>query len=54
MYQAQWLMLVIPATGKAEIRRIVVQTQFWTNTSQDPIWKIPTTHKKGLAEWLKQ
>jgi hypothetical protein len=35
-----------PATQKAEIRRIKVQSQTWTNSSQDPTSKIPNT-KQG-------
>jgi hypothetical protein len=39
-------MPVITATQEAEIRRIVVQSQLWANSSRDPISKIPNT-KKG-------
>jgi hypothetical protein len=46
-----WLMLVIPATWEAEIRRIIVQSQ------PRQIVKRPyledTHHKNGMAEWLK-
>jgi hypothetical protein len=48
----QWLRPAIPATQEAEIRRIVVQSQLWANSSQDPISKKPIT-KKGLVERLK-
>jgi hypothetical protein len=44
---------LILATQKAEIRRIAIQSQPRTNSSQDPILKKPNT-KKGLAERLKQ
>jgi hypothetical protein len=47
-----WLTPVILATQEAEIRRIVVRSQPWANSSQDPISKNPNT-KKGLVEWLK-
>jgi hypothetical protein len=39
-------------TQEAEIRRIIVGSQFWANSSRDPSSKIPIT-KKGLVEWLK-
>jgi hypothetical protein len=35
--QAQWLMLVILATGGVEVKRITVQSQLWQKSSQDPI-----------------
>jgi hypothetical protein len=41
--------LVILPTQKAEIRRIVVQSQPWTVSSGDPMLKISNT-KKELAE----
>jgi hypothetical protein len=43
----QWLMLTILATRKAEIRRIMVQSQPWENSSPDPISKIPITKRVG-------
>jgi hypothetical protein len=42
----QWLIPVILATEEAEIRRIMVGSQPWANSSQDPISKIPNT-KQG-------
>jgi hypothetical protein len=42
-------MSVIPATQKAEIRRIVVQSQPGQNSSQDPISK-KTHQEKELVE----
>jgi hypothetical protein len=38
-------MSVILATQEAEIRRTVVQSQPWANSSQDPILKKPITKK---------
>jgi hypothetical protein len=49
----RWLMPVILATQEAEIRRMVVQSQLWANSSRDPISK-NTQHKTGLAEWFKR
>jgi hypothetical protein len=41
-----WLMPVILATQKAEIRRTAVQSQPWINSLRNPILKKPVT-KKG-------
>jgi hypothetical protein len=38
-----WIITVILATQEAEIRRIGVQGQSWTNSSPDLISKIPIT-----------
>jgi hypothetical protein len=46
----QWLTLVILATQKAEIRRIVVQSQPSANSLWDPILKIPNTDGGGEAQ----
>jgi hypothetical protein len=43
--KSQWLMFVIPATQEVEIRRIVVRSQRWANSLQDPILKTPITQK---------
>jgi hypothetical protein len=48
----QWLRPIILATQGAEIRRIIVQSQPWTNDSGDPI-STNTQPKTGLVEWLK-
>jgi hypothetical protein len=42
----------ILATQEAEIRRITVQSQPWTNSSPGPISKNLITIK-GLEEWFK-
>jgi hypothetical protein len=44
-----WLMPIIRATQKAEIRRITVQSQPRGNSSRDPISKIPITRAGGVA-----
>jgi hypothetical protein len=44
-----WLKPIILATQEEEIRRIMVQSQPWANSSQDPISKNPQ-----LMERLKQ
>jgi hypothetical protein len=49
----QWLTPIILVTQEAEIRRMLVQSQSWVNSSWDPISK-KTHHKKGLADWLEQ
>jgi hypothetical protein len=36
----------------AEIRKIMVGSQPWGNSSPDPIWKKKII-KKGLVDWLK-
>jgi hypothetical protein len=46
MRRSQWLRPVILATQEAEIRRIIVWSQLWANSSRDPILKKPIT-KKG-------
>jgi hypothetical protein len=51
--QALWLRPVILATQEAQIRRIMVQSQSWADSSQIPILKLPNT-KKGLVQWLKR
>jgi hypothetical protein len=43
----QWLMPVILATQGAEIRRIKIPSK--PVSSQDPVWKKPTTKK---AQWV--
>jgi hypothetical protein len=40
-----WLMPIILATQKVEIRRIEVQSQLWANSSKDPISKKKITKK---------
>jgi hypothetical protein len=45
--RAWWLRPVIPATQKAEIRRITVQSQSQANSSQDPISKNPSQKRAG-------
>jgi hypothetical protein len=45
-------MPAIPATQKAEIRRIMVQSQPRQIVRETPILK-KTHHKKELEEWLK-
>jgi hypothetical protein len=40
-------MPVILATQEVEIRKIMVQNQFWANSSQDPILKIANTNTAG-------
>jgi hypothetical protein len=45
-------MPVILATQKAEIRRIAVLSQPWTNSLGDTISRKPIT-KKGLVDWLE-
>jgi hypothetical protein len=47
-----WVMSGILATQEAEIRRITVQSQPWTNSLRGPISKKLIT-KKGLEEWSK-
>jgi hypothetical protein len=42
---------VIPATQEVEIKRLIVQSQSWANTLQDPISKIPNSKRAG--KWLK-
>jgi hypothetical protein len=54
MSQAEhhWLTPVIPATQKAEIRKIMARTQTWQIVLETlPLKK--SHHKKGLVEWLK-
>jgi hypothetical protein len=46
----RWFTAVILATWEVEIRRMKVWNHPWANSSQDPISKIPNTHKKGLVE----
>jgi hypothetical protein len=48
-----WLMPVILAVQKAEIRRIVIQSQPRANSSQDPISIKLIKKKKGLPEGFK-
>jgi hypothetical protein len=43
----QWHTPVILATQEAEIRRIAVQSQPWSNSSQDPILKKTHHNQKG-------
>jgi hypothetical protein len=45
----QWLMPVIPATEKAEVRMSMVRSQPGEDSSRDPIWKNPISKK----DWLK-
>jgi hypothetical protein len=47
-----WLTPVILTTQEAEIRKIAVQSQPWSNSSQDSI-SIKLFPKKGLVQWLK-
>jgi hypothetical protein len=47
-----WLTPIILATQEAEIRKMVVQSQPWANSSQDPIAKKPLT-KKGWWSGLR-
>jgi hypothetical protein len=42
----QWLIPVTLATEEAEIRRFMVQNQFWTISLGEPISEIPNS-KKG-------
>jgi hypothetical protein len=49
--RCQWLLPVILATQKAEIRRIVVRSQPGQIVHQTLSQKNP--HKIGLVEWLK-
>jgi hypothetical protein len=47
-----WLMPVILSTREAEIRRILVQRKFWTNSLGDPILKKPTIKRLvGCLKW---
>jgi hypothetical protein len=46
-------MLAILATCETEIRRIIVPSQPWANSSQDPILKKKKKKKTGLTEWFK-
>jgi hypothetical protein len=48
----QWVMPVILATQKAEIRRIKVQSQPGQKI-QEILSKKKTLHQKGLVGWLK-
>jgi hypothetical protein len=41
-----WLTSVVLATQETEIMRITVRSQPWTNSSRDPILKIPN-RKQG-------
>jgi hypothetical protein len=52
--KGRWLMPVILAIQKAEIRRLKVQSLSQANSSQGPNWKKKKNHKKGLMEWFKQ
>jgi hydrogenase maturation factor len=45
-----WLIHVILATQKAEIRRIKVQNQPWETVHKT----LSQKYKKGLVEWLKR
>jgi hypothetical protein len=47
-----WLTALILATQEAEIRRIMVRSQHWANSSVRPYLEKPFT-KLGLVEWLK-
>jgi hypothetical protein len=51
--QCRWLTPVILATQEAEIRRIMVRSQPWTNRSRDLILK-KTHHKKKKAGGVAQ
>jgi hypothetical protein len=42
-----WLTPIILATEEAEIRRVVVRSQPWANSSCDPILKILITKRVG-------
>jgi hypothetical protein len=44
---------VILATQETKIRRIMVLSQHWANSSQDLILKKKKNHKKGIVEWFK-
>jgi hypothetical protein len=45
--QAWWFMSLILATQKADIRKITIQSQPWTNSSRDYILKTLITKRAG-------
>jgi hypothetical protein len=49
----QWLTTVILATQEAEIRRIMVLSQFWANSLRDPISKKDITKKNQIKQKKK-
>jgi hypothetical protein len=49
MAGCQWLLSIILATQKTEIRRIRVQNQLWANSSPDPISKNPSPKSAGVV-----